>query len=712
MQSLMVGGLATLAVASAIRFLVHKISTSSVSKAKNLDSRIVETNTVLLVLSEVKDKGLEDLVKNFCGTVITNSHTVPRLIGKTVFACGDLTKADGLALKAAERVFAIRELSHGYTNSTHIDEHGYTNEHGYTDNMVWPLVDLGRVPIMVHGVGVFYRRFFEPGVDHFNEISSEHAFQTLTESTKPGTAHRTGIYLTPVEKDGEDLHFRLLRCSTNLSGPTANFGAQDRQIIDALNEEAACIFENQAPLNHVLAQIYLNTPAVGTQKQTKAKIKAHADKTKDMPRNGLMAFCTFYDQLHKLQPLAADPFDLGYRNTSGLTQLQFRLKQEVKEQPGCTLAHQFSITLYPDSVFFMPLSTNRLYTHEIRPAVLDARMLPTRMGYVVRCSNAEAVFRQGQTLLKMSDGKLKRLEPPTPEGMKELRKLYADENFSAGVIKYGPTLFSMNQGDYSKPLLENDFNKFSTFSLTPGTNLFHELLASVRFENVGKGRLGTVLVRPDDIRGTPIVRTTTQYAAAAHVFQPVHARLAEQIEAHASLAAGFNNALIEAYTNAYATMGFHSDQAQDLEEGTAIALFSCYRHPELTTAMPPRKLVIESKDGCGTIELPLAHNSVVVWTLDTNRRFKHKIVLDAAACPPENEWLGVTLRTSKTFVQVRDGGEAVLEDGTLLTLADEGQRKALYKMRGRENAEMDFTYPSLPYTLSGSDLLPPVRHAA
>jgi hypothetical protein len=38
-----------------------------------------------------------------------------------------------------------------------------------------------------------------------------------------------------------------------------------------------------------------------------------------MPVNGIMAFCTFYDRLDKLRPLARDAFDYGYKGTSGLT---------------------------------------------------------------------------------------------------------------------------------------------------------------------------------------------------------------------------------------------------------------------------------------------------------------------------------------------------------------------------------------------------------
>src|SRR5690606_23013798 len=152
--------------------------------------------------------------------------------------------------------------------------------------------------------------------DYFRQIQAEHAFQSLTESNKPGTAHRTGIYLTPVERAGDELHFRLLRCSSNFSGPTENFGATDKAIVDALNEVAAELFENPARLHHVLAQIYWNASATATSKQTKAKTKGHADKTKDMPENGIMAFCTFYDDLGELQPLATDPFDYGHKRAS------------------------------------------------------------------------------------------------------------------------------------------------------------------------------------------------------------------------------------------------------------------------------------------------------------------------------------------------------------------------------------------------------------
>jgi hypothetical protein len=109
------------------------------------------------------------------------------------------------------------------------------------------------------------------------------------------------------------------------------------------------------------------------------------------------------------------------------------------------------LTLYPGSVFFMPLSTNRLYTHEIQASVLDAEMLPTRLGYVVRCSKTQAIHAQGRTFLEI-DGQRVPLERPTQSGMDALRALYAAENRSDAFVDYGDRFrFSMNEGDYRAP---------------------------------------------------------------------------------------------------------------------------------------------------------------------------------------------------------------------------------------------------------------------
>ena len=114
-----------------------------------------------------------------------------------MYLCGDLAELPRFAsaLGLAHRGFVVVDLCQ--------------NVHTLDETWDWPHIESGRLPIEVHGLGVLYRRFFPEGVDYFTRISTEHAFQYLTESTKPGRAHRTGIYLTPVERVGEELRFRL-----------------------------------------------------------------------------------------------------------------------------------------------------------------------------------------------------------------------------------------------------------------------------------------------------------------------------------------------------------------------------------------------------------------------------------------------------------------------------------------------------------------------
>jgi hypothetical protein len=235
--------------------------------------------------------------------------------------------------------------------------------------------------------------------------------------------------------------------------------------------------------------------------------------------------------------------------------------------------------------------------------------------------------------------------------------------------------------------------------------LFAELSASARLEDAGKGRRGAVLTKIDEAGGVPLVRTTTRYSSPTQRFRAVHEQLAQQIQERAALPVGFNNALIESYTIAYRTMGSHSDQALDLANESFIAVFSCYQDPE---AEPSRKLIFESKEsGDEKFEILLAHNSIVVFSVDLNRRLRHKIVLDTPAQTADNPWLGITFRTSKTLLQFRDG-DAYLPQGARLMSADDEQRREFYQLRRRENNETNFSYPLLTYTISESDLMPPV----
>jgi hypothetical protein len=373
----------------------------------------------------------EYLEQNFCGTVLTavidESIFSP---DKIIYLCGDINNIYN-SIKEVDflDIYVIKNLSTNY------------NE----DHQVYKLIDIGKVPINICDMGIYFPNFFD-SKNYFNLIKNEHEFQTLTESNKLTNAFRKGIYLSKIESTDDILKYNLLRCSSNLNGPTDNFRKTDEEIIDKVNNISQYFFTEKTEFNHVLAQIYINSDKV------KAKIKAHSDKTKDITRNGLIAFCTFYDdieQIKKSNQLKIDGFDFCYKQASVLTKLYFKLKHPENHE---NLVKQFNITLYPNSVFIIPMSTNRLYTHEIRPSNLSFDKIPTRLGYVIRCSKTKAIFKDNQTYIDMNT-ELVKLREITDRDMIELRKLYYEENSTDKIIEYANIDFSMNSGDYIKPLV-------------------------------------------------------------------------------------------------------------------------------------------------------------------------------------------------------------------------------------------------------------------
>lgn len=258
------------------------------------------------------------------------------------------------------------------------------------------------------------------------------------------------------------------------------------------------------------------------------------------------------------------------------------------------------------------------------------------------------------------------------------------------------------------------FTEFHTLTLPIDQNLFTQLMHSVDFETTGKGRLGNHLVDVQN-QTIPIVRTTTRFNTPAVTFSSIHHQLVEQIN-DALLARQsdiptqkFNNALIEVYDAVYSKMGFHSDQALDLENNSFIALFSCYENPEELKGFQLRKLVIKDKVTNEESEILLHHHSVVLFSLETNKRFQHKIILNTSINShqtPDNKWLGITFRTSKTYIEFKNG-LPYFSTGESIIMADKEQESEFFKLRGQENRELDFVYPKLLFTISNADLLPP-----
>lgn len=397
-------------------------------------------------LDEMYVKECDSLKANFCGKIYEGGEHIEDISSDAaVYFCGNVGKFN--------EYLDNKDTAYDSTKLNIIDEMSYNHEEGAN------FIHIGEVPLRVYDVGLYIRDYFGSLHCNFDLLMAAHEFQVLTESDKSGSSYRKGIYLSKVEsglsmseQNPDEVKFNLLRCSTNFDGATLGFADIDNRIIDKVNETSAMFFDNPAPCNHVLAQVYENCTQSkeGTTKEKKARIKRHSDKTKDMPSNGLIAFCTFYSrELPDISKASKeDLFDRVYKNTSVLTKLRFRLKDCVTERSR--LKEDFSITLYPNSLFIIPLSTNRLYSHEIVPSTLPVDKIPTRLGYVIRCSKTEAIHKDDDTYVK-EDGEFVKLERPSESDRAKLKALYFEENMTDRIIDYPKLNFSVNNGDYLKP---------------------------------------------------------------------------------------------------------------------------------------------------------------------------------------------------------------------------------------------------------------------
>ncbi|WBL21168.1 alpha-ketoglutarate-dependent dioxygenase AlkB [Zunongwangia sp. HRR-M8] len=244
-------------------------------------------------------------------------------------------------------------------------------------------------------------------------------------------------------------------------------------------------------------------------------------------------------------------------------------------------------------------------------------------------------------------------------------------------------------------------------------NLFSDLTKATEFESLGKGRWGNNLVKPEENR-FPIVRTTTAFTISANSFSELHQEIINGIDKNLEdknfSKVKFNHALIEIYDAEYRKMKYHSDQALDLATNSYISLFSCYEYPEKLNSQNTRILRIKDKITEKETDIPLTHNSLVLFSTDTNSRFFHKIIFPEKPQQKEsfseNRWLGITFRTSKTFIQFKKN-TPYFENGKQLILANEIKQKQFYTLRGKENKQLDFTYPELNFTLSKADTFVP-----
>lgn len=242
---------------------------------------------------------------------------------------------------------------------------------------------------------------------------------------------------------------------------------------------------------------------------------------------------------------------------------------------------------------------------------------------------------------------------------------------------------------------------FEKFVIETNTNLFNELSSATNFEDFANGRKGAVIVDCEN-ELIPIVRTTTIYNNPAQKFLPVHRGIVNSIKKKINKNIAFNNALIELYDSNYRTMKFHTDQSLDLNDDSYICLFSCYDYiPNNTTDL--RKLQIQNKTTSECSEILLDHNSIILFSVQTNHQYLHKIILESNI---ENKWLGITFRLSKTFIKHIDGVPYIYPTDKILRIANADEKKEFYKHKSNENLYNEYIYPEICYTISKSDLLP------
>ena len=124
-----------------------------------------------------------------------------------------------------------------------------------------------------------------------------------------------------------------------------------------------------------------------------------------------------------------------------------------------------------------------------------------------------------------------------------------------------------------------------------------------------------------------------------------------------------------------------------------------------------RKLVVQAKtDAQETHEILLQPNSVVVWSLEANRNFRHQIVLtDPNGNNQDNQWMGFFFRTSSTPIHYQDNCAYFANGVPLILLEGDRACSTTHRLRELENEGAGFLYPScMMSTISPGDLLPPI----
>jgi hypothetical protein len=244
---------------------------------------------------------------------------------------------------------------------------------------------------------------------------------------------------------------------------------------------------------------------------------------------------------------------------------------------------------------------------------------------------------------------------------------------------------------------------FDTYNIKNAKNYFTDLSNSIEFEDVGKGRKSRILVDPDQNRNVPLVRTTSQSEKSSQLFPLVIYEIIDEIrKTTKNQNLSFNNIWAEQYTTEYCKMGEHTDQMQDLATNSYICVFSCYNNPNTKSK---RKLMVKNKKEDTWKSVTMEHNSIILFSTDTNKKHVHKIIMDGAKS--DDLWIGLTFRLSKTSISFVNNVPHI--SGQVLKLATDDDKKLFFSERKTENSTIEHKWPSFNFTVNPGDLIPIIK---
>jgi hypothetical protein len=127
-------------------------------------------------------------------------------------------------------------------------------------------------------------------------------------------------------------------------------------------------------------------------------------------------------------------------------------------------------------------------------------------------------------------------------------------------------------------------------------------------------------------------------------------------------------------------------------------LFSVYEDLEEKN---PKILRIKEKSTGNISELKMDHNSIIIFSTETNAKYLHKIVSNIEK-KTKSRWLGITFRLSRTFVEYRENEPYFIDTDERMLIATENERKKFYNHKSSENTQIGYEYPyeNVRYTLS------------